>query len=197
MNDGLEIILDYLKENAFITTKTADSLGVKKHKMAKYAKEGHIIRTYRGKYVLNKDDADMYEVFQAKSEKMIYSYMTAFYLHGLTPNEPKKIHVSLPQGYNASRIKKREDTRIHYVKKIWHDFGKETILSPKNKPVTVYDKERCICDMIRDKNSMDPEVFKEAIHVYFKSGEADIERLNKYAEYMKIADRVRIYTEIF
>ena len=82
------------------------------------------------------------------------------------------------------------------VKKELHELGKTVILTPKNKKVVAYDKERCICDFIRDRNSIDERTFAEAITVYFKSGDTDIERLKKYAEYMNISHRVKRYIDV-
>lgn len=196
MNKEEKMILEYFNNNSYITTKEAEELGIKKHKLSKYVREGFIERSQRGVYVLVDDVIDVYEVFQSTSDKMIYSFGTALYFHGLSDRAPSTFYITLPQGYNASRIKKREDTNIHYVKKELHELGKEMIDSPLGGKVVVYDKERCICDLIKYKDSIDKQLFVEAITLYFKSEDADKRRLMKYAEYMKIEDKVKLYLEI-
>ena len=63
---------------------------------------------------------------------MIYSCGTALFLHGLSDRVPRMIDVTLPQGYNASRLKKdNPDLRIHYVKPELLGLGVEEVKTPQ------------------------------------------------------------------
>ena len=59
----------------------------------------------------------------------------------------------------------------------------------------LYDKERCICDFIKDKNKVDVQIYTQAIKDYFK-GNVDIGKLLKYSKILKLEEKVRTYTEI-
>ena len=50
-----------------------------------------------------------------------------------------------------------------YVKKDYYDIGKINITGPFGREISVYDKERTILDIIKDKKGIDDKVFSEVI----------------------------------
>jgi hypothetical protein len=61
--------------------------------------------------------------------------------------------------------------------------------------VRVYDPERCICDMIRDKDNVDKQIYIQAIKEYFK-GKCNPRKIIKYAKEFNIESKVRNYMEV-
>lgn len=103
----------------------------------------------------------------------------------------------MPQGYNASHIKKRyEDLQVHYVKKDLYELGKTEIKSPQGNLIPVYDIDRTICDIIIDREKIDKQIFTEAIKRYFKSQNKNLRRLIKYSRLFKIENEIRKYMEV-
>lgn len=70
------------------------------------------------------------------------------------------------------------------------------IISPQGGKITIYDRERCICDIIRHRKQTDPQVFIQAMKEYFASKERDNIRLMEYAGKFHIAEKVQEYIEI-
>lgn len=62
--------------------------------------------------------------------------------------------------------------------------------------IRVYDKERCICDIIRNKKHMDFQVFTIAMNTYFRDQDKDIYKLSKFASIFGIEDRIKLYAEV-
>ena len=62
--------------------------------------------------------------------------------------------------------------------------------------VYVYDMDRTICDIIRYKDKLEIQTFQTALREYMRSKDKNIHNLMKYAEKMKISDKVRVYTEV-
>ena len=62
--------------------------------------------------------------------------------------------------------------------------------------VKAYDKERCICDIIRSKNRMDPEQIIYSTREYIKSKDKDLIKLSNYATKKRIKDKVINYVEL-
>ena len=60
----------------------------------------------------------------------------------------------------------------------------------------VYNKERCICDMIRSRKQADPQLFSQSVRGYFASKERDNIRLMEYAKSFHIEEKVQEYMEI-
>lgn len=101
------------------------------------------------------------------------------------------------KGANVRRIKEgKDDIVFKYVRADYYDIGKTLIKNPYGREVAVYDKERTILDLIKDKNLVDTFIFSEAIKLYFSSNDKDLWKLSKYVIAMKIEDPLRSYTEV-
>ena len=61
--------------------------------------------------------------------------------------------------------------------------------------MSLYDKERCICDLIRNKDKIEMQLYSQAMKEYFK-GKSNPRKLLKYSKLFKIEDKVRSYMEV-
>ena len=91
---------------------------------------------------------------------------------------------------------KKENVKVHTVIADRFDIGITTVETTAGNTIRVYDKERCICDIIRSKKNMDIQVFTIAMNTYFRDRDKDIYKLSKFASIFGIEDRVRQYTEV-
>ncbi|MBR3917280.1 MAG: abortive infection protein, partial [Clostridia bacterium] len=104
--------------------------------------------------------------------------------------------ITLPRGTNVSRLKKDNiNLRCHYVDKELYEIGITETVSPQGARVKLYDKERCICDLIRNKDQVDIQIYTQAIKCYFKSN-PDSRKLLKYGKVFGIVDKIRTYMEV-
>ena len=153
-----------------ITNKGAEELGYTRHNLSELTKSGQLERLRPGLYQLKGKVIDDFVLISSNSNRIIFSHQTAIYLHDLSDRNPNVFHISVPQGYNASHIKKRyEDLQVHYVKRDLYELGKTEIKSPQGNLIPVYDIDRTICDIIIDREKIDKQIFTEAIKRYFKS----------------------------
>lgn len=197
MKEYWPIIIEYLKDNEYLTVGEASNIGVGRHILAGYAKSGKLERVSRGIYTLANQLTDEFELLQKKNTRVIYSYGTALYFHGLSDRAPNIIHVTVPQGYNVSHIKTDFSNVIfHYVNRELFKIGIMTIKSPQGGTILVYDKERCICDIIRDKNNMDIQIYQSAIKGYFELKEKNLRKLIKYSKIFRVENEVRNLIEV-
>lgn len=74
-------------------------------------------------------------------------------------------------------------------------MGLITVSTPQGFKVNAYDKERCICDIIKNRKSIDKQIYVQAIKEYF-NGNYDHRKLLKYAKIFNIEDKVRVYMEV-
>lgn len=193
----MDTLKNYIQENVVITNKEAEELGYTRHNLSELTKIGQLERLRPGLYQLKGKVIDDFVLISSNSNRIIFSHQTALYLHDLTDRTPNVFHISVPQGYNASHIKKRyEDLQVHYVKKDLYELGKTEIKSPQGKLISVYDIERTICDIIIDREKIDKQIFTEAIKRYFKSPNKNLRRLIKYSRLFKIEDEVRKYVDV-
>ena len=65
------------------------------------------------------------------------------------------------------------------------------MLSPGGYPVSVYDMERTVCDIIRKRSEMDVSAFNYALTEYVKRKEKNLNRLMEYAKAMRLEKKIR------
>lgn len=56
--------------------------------------------------------------------------------------------------------------------------------------VRIYDRDRTICDVLRNRNKMDKEIFNKAIQGYVKDLKKNIPNLMEYAKALKVKKKV-------
>ena len=57
--------------------------------------------------------------------------------------------------------------------------------------VRIYDRDRTICDVLRNMNKMDKEIFNKAIQGYVKDPKKNIPNLMEYAKVLRMQKRVK------
>ena len=63
--------------------------------------------------------------------------------------------------------------------------------------IRVYDLDKTICDIIKNKKKIDAEIFNKAIREYFYSKKKNTLKLYEYAKRMNIYNKVRDVFEVF
>ena len=125
----------------------------------------------------------------SKSKQAVYSHATALYLHDLSDRTPLRFDITVPSGYGGS-LQNDNNVSLHYVNKKVINLGVEIVKSPLDMDIKCYDIERTICDIIKDKNNMDVEIYTKALKWYAERKDKDILKLMTYAKKLNIKDKV-------
>ena len=183
------------EKEGMLLTKDIIEVGISKQLLSKYVKKGYLDRGAQGVY-LSKDafEDEMY-VLQARSKKAIFSHETALYLHDLTDRDPLQYTVTLPSGYNASNFK-NDGIYVYFIKNDLLNLGVEYGKTPFGRNIRVYNKERTICDIVRNRNVIDSAIINEGIRRYLSEKEKDIPKLLQYAEKFRVEKIIRQYVEV-
>ena len=190
----MKIVAD--TNDGYIKTSDVEAAGISRPMIKKYLDAGKLEQVRKGLYVLSDGLFDEFALLQVQSTKAIYSYGTAIFLWGLSDRTPHIFDITLPRGTNVSRLKKDNiNLRCHYVDKELYEIGITETVSPQGARVKLYDKERCICDLIRNKDQVDIQIYTQAIKCYFKS-KPDSRKLLKYGKVFGIVDKIRTYMEV-
>lgn len=184
------------KNNGFIKTAQVEQLGISRPMLRKYTEAGKLEQVCKGLYILASDIADEYALLQARSKFAVFSYGTALFLWGLSDRTPHTYDITVPRGTNVSLLKRdNPNLRCHYVQPDTYEMGISETVSPQGATVRLYDKERCICDLIRDKNQVDMQLYSQAIKDYFKT-KPNNRKLLKYGKIFGIEEKIRTYMEV-
>ena len=184
-----------MKGHGYLQTSIVLENDVSKQTLAKYVKSRGLERAARGVYITEDVWPDDYYLLFLRNGRIVFSFESALYLHGLMDREPSKTTVTVPEGYNASHIVAR-GVRVIHAKKDWYEIGISVINTAFGNEVPVYDKERTICDIIRNKNYIEIQTFQTAIREYMGGKGKNLGNLISYARYLGIEDEVRTYTEV-
>lgn len=194
--DNYEKILKIMKNNGgYITSKELDSNNIDRYFLTKLMDRKQINRISRGYYGLENYSTDEYYKIISMSEKAIFSMNTALYLHNLSDRAPLVFDVTVPYYYGGS-LRKNKNVNLHFVKDSVLNLGKIEIISPFGMKIKVYDKERTICDIVKNRNNMDMEIFSKALKNYVKSSNKNLRKLMKYAKELKIEKKMKEYMEM-
>ena len=193
-----EKIEEFIKKyNGYLITSLVCNEDISKTYVAKYIKEHGMEKVARGVYIADDVWPDELYILQQRNGAIIYSGETALYLHGLTDREYASVCVTVPQGYNASHLKENDfDVSVKYAVSDIYNIGIDEIPSSSGNLVKVYDKERCICDLIMNRNKYEVQLFQTAIKEYMSLKEKKLSRLLIYADKLGIRDEVMKYVEV-
>ena len=155
-------------------------------------REGNLTKEAHGFFSLTKNPPDEFRLLQCRSEKIVFSYATALYLQGMSDRVPHVMDITVPQGDNVTRIKRDfPDLKVHYCKKELWELGIIRVVTPQGFNVKVYDKERCVCDLIWSKDSVDMQVYTQVLREYF-SKNCNPRKIIKYARKLNVEEKVRL-----
>lgn len=193
ISDILETLIE--KDNGYLITSKAVEAGVSKPSVSKYIRAHNMEKVAHGIYILDDVWPDELFILQKRNTKIIYSGETALYLHGLIDREYSHICFTVPIGYNVAHIKDN-NKEVHYANSEMLNMGICEVPSLSGNMVKAYDKERCICDLIKDRKKYEVQLYQTAIKEYMYSKEKNLTRLIEYAIKLGLRDEVMIYVEV-
>ncbi len=185
-----EKIKKLLKQNnGIITTKQIEEIGISRVHIKQFIENGIIERVKKGIYISSDMIEDEFYIFQLKNKNAIFSYNTAMYLFRASERTPDKIDVTVYSGYNVQRFP--NNMRVHYVKKDLLNLGVVMINSPSGFKVKVYNMERTICDILKDRNTgVDKEQTNKFIRNMIVHNQVDLNKIWEYAKKLKCAKQL-------
>ena len=194
--DYMELLSAIAKANGgVIETKVAKQHGISRAMLSKLCKEEKIYRIVKGQYILPDDLHDELFSISKRSNQIVFSHETALFLHGISDRTPFEHTVTAPSGCIPSASIK-SDCKVYYIKPELFELGKTVLQTPAGNPVSAYDLERTICDIIRSRNKLGTETFLVALKLYTASPKKDLNKLSTYAKQMRVANVLRRYLEV-
>ncbi len=183
------------KKKGIICTSDIVAAGISKPYFAEYAKKNSLERVSHGVYVAKDAWADSMYLLQLRFGKAIFSHETALYLHNLTDQEPLELTVTVPSGYNTTKLRELA-IKAYTIKNDLHQLGLMELTNPFGNPVKVYNMERTVCDILRSRSKVEVQTFQDALKNYTKRKDKDLHRLMQYAATLHVEKILRKYLEV-
>ncbi len=142
-------------------------------------KNNELYKIERGIYSDSKNPSYL-EIINFKYPNAIFTLESAFYYHNLTDVIPDKNVLALEK--DSTKIKD-DRIKVVYSLKKYLELGKTTI-EVDGVTINIYDKERMLIELIRNRNSIGFDYYKEIINNYREiRDELDI---GKIADYISV-----------
>lgn len=203
-NNNVMIVKNNLQEdlkhisdsnNGIITNGAAAGKNISRALLSLMAEDGRLNRVVKGIYVLPETIPDELYILSLLSDNVVYSHETALFYNGLSDRTPFRHSYTLPQGKRLSSGFSK-GFGCHYCKPQYIELGKTIVRTTSGNEVPCYDAERTVCDIIKDRNKLDPEIYLSALRLYSRSEKKNLQNLSMYAEKMGLAGKVRSALEI-
>ena len=199
-NDHAKIYIDIMKQimranNGMLSVRMIEPLNISRQYLSIMENNNNIEKISRGIYLSPSTFEDSYFSFQQKYKKAIFSHMNALYFYGMTEEFPYQYTVTVPQSYHVDTV--NEKCNVFYVSDDIYEMGVVEVETPSGNKVRAYDKERCICDIIRSKGRMDSEQVKKAMKQYIQSKDKNVVKLSDYAKRMGIIEKVMEMVSVY
>lgn len=165
------------------------------YQIKKLIKDGLIYKVDDGIYS-DKYNNHYLEIILKKYPNAVISGDSAFYYHNLTDVIPIKVYITTNRNsgrYNDSNIKQS------YTNDKYLSLGK-TCIDYEGVKIVTYDKERMLLELVKNKNTMAYDYYKEIIHNYRRIfDKLDTYKLQEYASVYPNGDRLMaiIQDEVF
>ena len=188
---------DIMKRNTIDNSKIIYFNKLKEYDMNRYdlrekVANGDIIRIMHGVYASSDKDINEFWLLGQRYKNGIFSHNTALYFYNMTDRTPLHFDMTFPSN---NRVK-NELLKCHYIKKELHQLGLTSIKLKDGLEIKVYNVERTICDIIRDRNKIDSQIFNNAMKEYLKRKDKNLKRLYEYAKIFKIDKILEKYMEV-
>ena len=188
---------DQIKElieqnNGIITTKIIDENKIHRQYLKNLVDEGYLIKVSRGLYVRPDKDINEYYIMGEQYKTGIFSHNTALYFYDLTDRTPFQLDMTFPSNVRISN----DMINSHYISKDKFEMGITTKELEDGTTIRLYDMERTICDIIRDRNKIDSQIFNTALKEYMNRKDKNLNLLYEYAKQFNILKILKMYLEV-
>lgn len=151
------------------------------YQIKKAIKDGILYKLDKGVYS-DKDVINPLIIFSKKYSSAVVTMNSAFYYYNLTDVIPQKIYLATSSGYR--KINNYEIEQIYVPTNILNQ-GKIEV-NVEGEKVNMYDKERLLVELIRKRNQIPFDYYKEIVSNYRQiSEELDMYKIEEYLSLYK------------
>ena len=194
-----EDVIKKIIEDSGGIARTSDfaAKGISKYEVAAFCKDGVIERIRRGFYQLpHRNNIIEEQLIHELLPQGIICVESALFYYGYSDFSPRKWSIAVPR--TATRtVKNMEEfpMKAYYIQKPFLDIGKSTG-NFNGVILSVYDRERTICDCFKYRTKLDNEIFNKAVNAYAADEKKNLVNLSKYAKEMKLYTKLMNVMEV-
>ena len=190
---NIEILKNYIENNnGIILASDLKKLNVHKQYLKLLCDEGYVERKEKGVYVKKGKNINDFFLIQQRYKTGIFSHNTALYFYHLTDRTPLKYDMTFKNNIRVND----EIIEPHYIKQDKYELGIIELELQDKTTIKLYNLERTIIDILRDRNKIDLQIFNTAMKEYMKRKDKNLIKLSKYAKEFKMEKILKKYMEV-
>lgn len=164
--------------------------------IAELIKVGHLSQVRRGYYAWGPfaETLNDMDILASLIPEGIISFFSAAQYHDLTTVIPQSIEITLPVSMRTPALPGNMHVTVHKSANHIYPVGIETILVD-NHTLNMYDRERTVCDFIRNRLKIGKDIALEVLKTYM-SGKKNLQKLYEYAKLLQIEGVIHPYLEV-
>lgn len=186
-------LIRLFEKKRILSTSEFEKEGISKYFVNILIEGGSIRRVSRGHYSISDEIDDEFFLAQMNNKYLVFSNETASYLHLLTGRYPSPLSVTTKAGYHL----RDQSLKKYYVNEELLYLGAINMKDPFGNDVIVYDMERTVCDIIKNKNRIETQVYFETIQNYFKNEKVNTQKLIMYSKKLSVEKKVMEIAQLF
>lgn len=173
--------------------KTSDfvAAGIPAVDIVNLCNTGYLERIRHGYYQLADGNTSSEEQLIATLiPKAIICVESALFHYGYSDFAPRKWSIAVPR--SMSRTKLKVDAlalQTYYVQPEIYELGRVADDFSGVK-LSIYDRERTICDCFKYRSRLDHEMFSKALNAYAKDEKKNLQKLSIYAKKLRVYKKV-------
>lgn len=179
--------------------KSADfvAVGMRAVDVVNMCNAGYLTRVRHGYYQLTEQLSVTEEQLLATLiPKGIVCVESALFHYGYSDFAPRKWSIAVPRSMSRTKLKVGALVlQPYYVQSELYELGKTTgdfdgVL------LSVYDRERTICDCFKYRSRLDNEMFNKALNAYANDKKKNLKNLSAYAKKLRVYKKVTELMEV-
>jgi len=182
---------NFEKNNGTLKAVDLYSNGITQREIDKMLDLGKITRIKRGYYQLaDIDEPNEAAIIKKLFPEAILCMDTALFYYNYSDRTPLEWCIAVDRNISKSRFKLSYPlVKPYYMDEKYLNIG---VVSEKIDGIDmrIYDRERVICDCLRQMNKMNRETFNKAIQSYIRDPKIKIKNLSVYAKQLKVYNKV-------
>lgn len=190
--DTIQIVNDTVVANGGIA-KTSDFIaqGINAKEIIKLCNEGFLTRVRQGYYQLASNSYTSEEqMIKTLIPEGVVCMESALFHYGYSDFTPRKWSIAVPRTISRKKLEiDGVSIQTYYVQKSLYGIGKtEDVFSGVH--LSVYDRERTICDCFKFRSRLDSETFNKALNAYANDEKKNLGHLSDYAKRLRVYNKV-------
>ena len=173
--------------------KTSDfvAAGIPAVDIVNLCNTGYLERIRHGYYQLADGNTSSEEQLIATLiPKAIICVESALFHYGYSDFAPRKWSIAVPRSMSRTKLDIDALTlQTYYVQSEIYELGRVTDDFSGVK-LSIYDRERTICDCFKYRSRLDHEIFSKALNAYAKDEKKNLQNLSIYAKKLRVYKKV-------